>query len=149
MFKHISRALTVTAGAYSANDVVGELITLHGIGLSPGIRLHSIIISDLAAQNVDYILTVFNAAPTDLGDNAAMDPADADLPKIIWEKVIDAATYRRAYVDNSIHRVDNLDQPLVANNTAGTLYAMLWTTGTPTYASTGDIDVTFLYSEER
>jgi len=95
---------------------------------------------------VDYKLTIFDAVPTDITDNAAFDPADADLPKVIWEKTIDAATYRLAYTDNSVHLVDGLDVPLLSNETDGDLWAFLWTTGTPTYASTGDVDLLLVYS---
>lgn len=139
-------ALTVTAGAYSSLDVVGGRLQLHGIGAPPGIRLHSIVISDLAAQNIDYRVTILDAVPTDIADNAVFDIADADLPKIIFDRTLDAPTYRKAYNDNSIHIMDGLDVPLRSNEGDGDLWMFLSCIGAPTYAGTGDVDVLLTFS---
>ncbi len=128
--------LVVTAGAYSANDVVGGLITF--AGLDNG-TLQSILICDNAAQAVGYILELFNAAPTDISDNATFDIIDADLKKIIYEDELLSEVDRRAFTDNSYHRLFNLDVPLWSEG--GTIYGFLITTGTPTYAATTDVTV--------
>ncbi len=127
---------TVTAGAYSANDVVGARLTFTGL---QGGTLQSILIIDEAAQSVDYFIVLFNASPTDITDNATFDIADADLDKIIYEDTLTAAATRRAFTDNSYHRLFNLDVPLWSEG--GTIYGFLITTGTPTYAATDDITV--------
>ena len=140
-------ALVGTAGAYSAGDVVGGRIRMAGVGASPGIILRSIVISDLAAQSVDYILRCFRSVPTDIADNAAFDPADADLPNLIYRKMIDAATYRDAYVDNSAHLVEGLDVHLVAA-ASDDLWWFLEADTAPTYAGTGDVDILMLYEQK-
>ena len=146
--RRFSVALAVTAGAYSNGDVIGGRLQLHGIGGPPGIRLHNIVIADKAAQSVDYLLTFMDAAPTDIADNAALSTmADADAAKIIWEKTVDAATYRRTRTANSNHEVDGLDQPLMSNEADGDLWLFLSiSSGTPTFASTSDVTITLVFS---
>ncbi len=128
---------TVTAGAYSANDVVGGLLTFTGLRVG---TLQAISICDNAAQDVDYLLVFFESAPTDITDNATFDIADADLAKIIYRKALTSGTHRQAYTDNSEHSLYGLDVPLIAAGVS--ISAFLITPGTPTYAATGDITVT-------
>ena len=136
------------AAIYAASDVVGGLLTLGGLAPPPGIRLHSIIIADKDAQTADYVLTIFDSAPTSIADNALITTlADADGTKIIYEKVIDNATYGRSYTANKRYLVDNLDVPLVSAVSGGALYAFLWLlTGTPTFTSTTAIVLTLHFS---
>lgn len=82
---------------------------------------------------------LFNASPTDITDNATFDIIDADLAKIIYEDELLSSVDRRAFTDNSYHRLYNLDVPLWSEG--GTIYGFLITTGTPTYAATNDITV--------
>lgn len=128
---------TITAGAYSANDVIGG--HLEFIGLRTG-TLQSITITDNAAQAVDYVLVLFEAQPTDITDNSTFDIADADLVKIIYEDILTSSATRRAFTDNSYHFLYSLDVPLAA--TGNSIWAFLITTGTPTYSATGDITIT-------
>lgn len=142
----VTPVVTSGAGGYAANDVIGGRLQCYGIAGPPGIWLRRIVLADKAAQNVDYVLTFFDAVPTDIVDNAAITTlADADASKIIYEQIIDAATYRRSYTANSIHRVEGLDVPLMSNEGDGDIWLFLWTTGTPTYGSTSDIVLTFWY----
>jgi len=141
----LTPTVTSGGGGYAANDVIGGRLFLPSLAPPPGIWLRTIVIADKAAQNVDYVLTFFDAAPTTIADNDAITTLnDADPSKIIHEQIIDAATYRRTYTANSIHRVSGLDVPLLSN-ASGDLYAFLWTTSTPTYGSVGDINLYLLY----
>ena len=127
---------TVTAGAYSANDVVGG--RLEFVGFNQG-TLQSITICDNANQSVDYIIVFFESRPTDIADNAPGDIADADLEKIIYNDQLLDASDKKAFTDNSFLFLYNLDVPMWG---AGNIWAYLITTGTPTYAATNDITVT-------
>ena len=127
----------VTAGAYSANDVVGG--RLQFIGWRHG-TLQSVTITDAAAQAVDYVLVFFESQPTDITDNATFDIADADLGKIIYQDGLTSSANRQAFTDNSYHSIYNLDVPMWG--TGSDIWAFLITTGTPTYAATSDITVT-------
>ena len=141
---------TVSNGAiYAASDVVGGRLTLSNLAIpGAGIRLHSIVIGDKDAQTQDFVLTIFDTAPTAIADNAAITTLnDADPAKIIYEKIIDAATYRRSYTANAKYEVTGLDVPLVSAENTGSLYAFLWLlTGTPTYSSITAISLYLGYS---
>jgi hypothetical protein len=128
---------TVTAGAYSANDVVGGRLQFTGLRVG---TLQSITICDNAAQSIDYILVLFESQPTDITDNATFDIADADLPKIIYQDGLTASATRQAFTDNSYNYLYNLDVPLASLD--GSIWGFLITSGTPTYAATNDITVT-------
>jgi hypothetical protein len=127
---------TVTAGAYSANDVVGGRLQFSGCRVG---TLQSITIADNAAQAVDYFLVLFESQPTDIADNATYDVADADLAKIIYQDTLTSSATRQAFADNSYHFLWNLDVPLLG--ASSDVWGFLITTGTPTYAATNDITV--------
>jgi hypothetical protein len=128
---------TVTAGAYSANDVVGG--RLRFAGLHSG-TLHSITICDNAAQSVDYVVVLFESQPTDIADNATFDIADADLAKIIYQDTLAASSTRQAFTDNSYSFLYSLDVPLISID--DDVWGFLITAGTPTYAATSDVTIT-------
>ena len=135
--------LAVTAGAYSSGDVVGGRLKLGGLGVPPGFWLNRIVISDKAAQSVDYRLIIFDAAPTVIADNAAISTlADADAAKVIFDRTLDAATYRLHVTNSSWHIMDGMDEALVADPTGGVdLYAYLVAVTAPTYASGSDVSL--------
>jgi hypothetical protein len=132
---------TVTAGAYTANDVVGGLLTFGGLRNG---TLQAITVCDNAAQDVDYLLVLFESAPTSIADNATFDIADADLDKIIYQDNMigtgSSGVNRQAFTDNSYQYIYGLSVPLWS--AGGTVYGFLITTDTPTYAATSDITVT-------
>ena len=128
---------TITAGAYSANDVIGG--RLEFVGFQRG-TLQSITICDNANQAVDYILVFFESQPTDIADNAPGDVADADLEKIIYSDTLLDSSDKKAFVDNSFVFLYNLDVPMRGDGS--NIWAFLITTGTPTYAAITDITVT-------
>jgi hypothetical protein len=132
----VTPAVTASS-AYSANDVVGGMLTFGG--LSNG-TLQSITICDNATQAEDYLLVLFESAPTTIADNATFDIADADLDKIIYQDSLTSSSNRQAFTDNSYHYLYGLSVPLWS--AGGTVYGFLITTGTPTYAATSDITVT-------
>ena len=126
-----------TSPAYSANDVVGGLLTFGGLRNG---TLQSISVCDNARLAVNYSLILFESAPTSIGDNATFDISDADLDKIIFIGAMPAATYQWLFTDNSIHLATGLSIPLWS--AGGSVYAFLVTTSTPTYVATSDITVT-------
>ena len=128
---------TVTAGAYTANDVVGGLLTFGGLRNG---TLQAITICDNATQAVNYLLVLFESAPTTIADNATFDIVDADLDKIIYQDSLTSASERQAFTDNSYHYLYGLSVPIWS--AGGTVYGFLITTSTPTYAATSDITVT-------
>lgn len=129
---------TVTAGAYSANDAVGGLLTFANAARASGggIIIDAITLIDLASQAAVLDLVLFDQTFTNTADNAAFDPSDADLANVI--DVIQVSTYA-TFADNSVGYRKGLG---IACKLAGTsLFGQLVTRGTPTYAGTSDITV--------
>jgi hypothetical protein len=73
--------LTTTAGAYSANDVVGGLITFTNAfpTISTKGRIVSMDVIDDAGTTTDYEFCPFKSAPAVIADNAAFAPTLAEL----------------------------------------------------------------------
>ena len=129
---------SVTASsAYDAYDVVGGLLKFDGLRNG---TLQSISICDNAAQNVNYVIVLFDSIVSVINDKDEFDISDAALDEIIFIGGMAAATYRWAFKDNSIHLATGLSVPL--SSAGGSVYGFLVTTSTPTYAATSDITVT-------
>lgn len=127
---------TITAGAYSAGDVIGGRLEFKGVRPC---RLQSITITDNAAQNMIYELVFFESQPTDIADNAAFAVAAADLAKIIYHETLGTSD-RFPTGSRSYHFRWGLDVPI--SPLGSSLWAFLAVTGAPTYVATGDITVT-------
>ena len=127
----------VIVQTYTANDVVGGLLTFSGLRNG---TLQSITVCDNAAQAVDYLVILFESAPATIDDGDEIDLTDSDLPKIIYQDSLTSASNRQVFIVNSYHYLYGLSVPLWS--AGGTVYGFLITTGTPTYAATSDITVT-------
>jgi len=127
----------VIVQTYTANDVVGGLLTFSGLRNG---TLQSITVCDNAAQAVDYLVILFESAPATIDDGDEIDLTDSDLPKIIYQDSLTSSSNRQAFTDNSYHYLYGLSVPIWS--AGGTVYGFLITTGTPTYAATSDITVT-------
>lgn len=136
----LTAAPTVTAGAYSANDVVGGLLTFTNAVRDTGGRgiINSIVFTDLGVTANVLNLWLFSDAPASIADNAAFDPSDAELLTLVGVVQIAAADYLIA-TDNQAAM--KLNVGLQYNVTATSLYGYLECVGTPTYASTADIKI--------
>ncbi len=133
----ISQTPTVTAGAYSANDAVGGLLTFTNAARVSGGGgiLKDLLIIDDAGQDAELELWLFSETFTAMNDNAAWDPSQADLRKLvaiistasgIW---FDAGTESAARIEVS-QRYD-----LVGTS----LFGQLVTRGTLTFSATDDV----------
>lgn len=136
----ISQTPTVTAGAYSANDVVGGLLTFASAVRSTAgyAKLQTVILIDKAFTKNVLELWLFDSDPTVAADNAAQTYTDANLAKCVGVIPIAAANYYQA-ADNQIAIVQNTN--LIFTCAATSLFGQLKCTGTPTYASTSDLTV--------
>lgn len=143
---------TVTAGAYSTFDVVGGLLTFTGLR---GGKLRGITLVDKASQSaVEYLLVLFESAPTTIADNATYDIADADLPKIVFQRRLNITdgwwdgpprfSGVQAFTDNCYYYEYGMDYPIWS--AGGTIYGFLIVmSGTvPTYAATTDVTISLL-----
>lgn len=131
---------TVTAGAYSANDVVGGTLTFNGV--SKGI-LRAVTVVDQAKQTGAYQLVLFDTVPTTIADNATFDIADADLLNVIGAVHItdNAGADKFDFTDNKIYMRQGLNIPLKSDEAAQAIYGFLIALGTPTFAAVTDVQV--------
>lgn len=135
--RKIEAPLTITAGAYSASDVVGGLVAVtiqQGRFASGVIRKLSVVDDD----NEKAALTIyfFSEAPTSIADNAAFAPAIADLKKMSGSVAVAAGDYVTLN-GNAIALKTEINHDFQA--TTGILYLYLVCTGTPTYTATTDL----------
>lgn len=135
---------TITAGAYSAGDALGGLLTFATANRSSGlaITILSAQILDLHKQSAATDLVLFDRTFTATADNDPFDVGDADLPN--WRGAIEfvAGDYF-AFNDSSAaswpQTTANSGFPILLNGTS--LFGQLVTRGTPTYNTTSDITV--------
>lgn len=135
----ISQTPTVTAGAYSAGDAVGGLLTFANAARESGAGgvIKDVLILDDAGQSVEMELWLFSETFTAMSDNAAWAPSEADLRKLVAiVSTADGAWF--AAGTPSAARVECSQRYDCA---ATSLFGQLVTRGTPTYAATDDVTV--------
>lgn len=132
---------TVTAGAYSAADVVGGLLTFSGAFGPSGVGiLNRVRVVDDANQKAVLTLYLFNDAPSTIADNAAFAPVVADLKKLVAKVAIAADDYTELN-SNAVALIDDINDTVLDAGGKGALYGYLVCTATPTYAATTDVQV--------
>lgn len=118
------------SGAYVSGDTLGTgnpvAIEVFRANNGSGV-LQSITLGDLTKQDglVDVIFFGSNPSATTFTDNAALDIADADLPKIIGTVSIVAADYSD-FNDNSVATKVGIGLPLLNTSTTATTKLKLW-----------------------
>lgn len=146
--KLVKLPLVVTAALYAAGNCVGGLLAITNAVRLAGKAaiLQSLLLTDRAKQNAAMDLVIFDANPagSTLTDKVAAVIVAADVPKIIRRIGIFASDYATpggaAGVVSSV--VDNSPGGRVLLPAAGTtLWAALITSGTPTYATTADLEL--------
>lgn len=145
---------TVTASsAYASGNTIGSLLTFtKALGDYTGSGfVTSVKVNDLAAQAVNMDLYLFSSNPsaTTITDKTTLDIDDADLGKVIVPINLGSSS-QFAFNDNSIHALGSLFYPIYSRTSTGalssTVYGVLVSRGTPTFASTSDISVTICVS---
>lgn len=150
---HQSSAIPVTtAGAYSANDQVGGLMTLKtGVDGKHPATLLDIKVLDKASQKAALVIWFFSKVVSVAGDNAAHSVSDADMAFCLGHRAIPETKYADTAL-NAFATDENIGlgglAPDPANGTNGTIYALIETTGTPTYGSTSDLKLDFYFAPD-
>jgi hypothetical protein len=135
----ISQTPTVTAGAYSAGDAVGGLLTfanaarVAGYG---GVVKDTLIIDD-AGQDAQMELWLFNTTFSGLADNAPWAPNESDLNNLAGIISTSDGSWFAAGTP-SVARVE-VSQRYDCTGTS--LSGQLVTRGTPTFTATDDVTV--------
>ena len=133
---------TVTAGAYSAKDVVGGLLTFaNAVSVYKGYGiLRKIVIKNNAMVADLLMLNFFGTAPAAIADNSPYDPTDAEQATCIGTIPIVAADYVLA-TDNAI-ATKLVEFPFTVAPYGTSLYVYVSTVATPTYVAATDFAVT-------
>lgn len=140
--RFLSASPTVDTSAYAAGDLIGGKLSfdLSFFKGGPSLLIQSALLVDEAKQSaaIDIVLWDSNPSGTTFTDQAALDIADADVPKIVG---IIPFSFYSAFADNGIGWAGNLAMPLRVDPTLAspTLYAALVSRGTPTFAAATDV----------
>jgi hypothetical protein len=125
--------ISVSTGAYSAGDAVGQSLLFGGAARTPtgcG-TIISLTLKDLSDAGAAMNLVLFDDIFTPTADNATMAITDADAYKCIGGLVVATTDY----VDFGSFRIATIrNQVLGYRCKNGNLYGQLMTSGTPTYA---------------
>jgi hypothetical protein len=138
-------ATTMTAGAYTALDQVGRLLTFANVVSAAGraCRIDAVTFGNKANTGPTLELWLFNAAPTltSPDDNNAWQPTAADMATLV--DVIDTGVWRAgaATALNQWTRVNRSDIIVTGATTSLYGYLVLGSTGSLTGASTTDLTV--------
>ena len=138
---------TITAGAYTALDIVGAIQTIANatrVSGEPTI-LQSITVTDLGKQSVELTIFFFNATPAagTYTDNIALDIHDTDMALCIGKVKVLAADYSSAAA-SSVATVANIGLPLMPAATS--LFAIAQaSSAAPTYASVSDLTLRYAF----
>ena len=130
----------ISTSAYSAGNVVGGLLAFtNAVDAAQSGLLENATLNILSVQTAAFTLYLFSANPSasTFNDKAAPNIAAADVPKLI--DAISLATPLSGLGTHTLYAADSIGRAVVL--AATTLYAVLITTGTPTFASASDVTV--------
>jgi len=137
----IAQTPTVTAGAYSANDAVGGLLTFANAARSSGSGgvIMTVTIIDDAGQDAELELWLFDRTFTAMSDNAAWAPSEADLENLVG--VLSTEDSDQGYLAAGTPSAVTINQAMRYDLNGTSLFGQLVTRGTPTFAATDDVTV--------
>ena len=132
---------TIDTNIYASGDLLGGKLELaNAVRMAGGGGIvRAVALADLAKQSDNVDVLFFDADPsgTTFTNNAALDIADADLPKLIgFHQVTSYAEFN----DSAVGRGE-ADRPLpfVLGAGATSLYAALVARATPTFVTAADL----------
>ncbi len=136
--KVVSGTPVLDTSAYGTGDRMGSIVTLSAVHPDMGgrIKISSLQVIDLAKQNAQFDILLFDASPTVASaDNAAIDIADAEIIKLVGVIPVLTADYTTAYAANSQATKSNINLIVKTSSTSNDLYMLLVSRGAPTYAA--------------
>ncbi len=140
---------TITAGAYSADDIIGGIQTLTDAARESdgAVTLDTLVIRDLAIQDADITIWFFNQNPVNgtYTDNIALDIHDTDHGFLVGVLRVLSSDYDDA-ADNAAATLRNVGLDMTAVGSAN-LYAIAQILVGDTYVGTSDL--TFVYNFSR
>jgi hypothetical protein len=135
---------TITAGAYSSLDALGDEMIIDPkeifIKERDSYVLQGLSLVDQGDQGAQIDLFFFSAAITPAADNAAFSISDADFIASFLGHIKIATTDYVDCVTSQVVSKPNINLPLKpADDGSGYVYCYARVTGTPSYASTSDL----------
>jgi hypothetical protein len=127
---------TVTAGGYTAGDVIGGLVTLTFQTAGGWCALDDIVLVDDADSISSITIHVFNQTPSTIADNAAYAPTEADLKKKVAKVTI--TSFDTEGSDRWGQAAPNITKKLISLPD-NALYFYIVATAAPTFAATDDL----------
>lgn len=132
---------TITASsAYVSGNALGGLLTFADILRYGSANLRAIILTDKANQKAAIDLLLFNQSFTATANKSAIAISTSDALNLIGRISIGTSAYTTIGTGAEA-TVSGLIHPVIGSSGANTLYGQLVVRGTPTYASTSDIQV--------
>ena len=131
--------LAVTAGAYTANDVIGGLIKMDIQSAGGWCAINSVEATDDAASISSLTFRFFNAAPTTIADNAAFAPAIADLKKLVGKVTMTSFDTLNGNLWGQAEPITT--NKLIDISASNALWMYIVATAAPTFAATTDLFV--------
>ena len=150
MKRYFKYSVTPTVGAssaYASGDFVGEVMEIKtGAADTMPATLKTMTIIDDAAQGSALNVIFFSQEPTIASaDNAALNLTDANMAYYIGHVAVAAGNYV-ASASNAAACVKDINlHGLTSSDENGTIYAVIESAGTPTYAATDDLKFTFTF----
>jgi len=145
----VAPTITVTAGAYDANDNIGGTLTLTGAArvAGGGTALTRITVTDAANQKAQLELLFFSANPSasTFTNNAAPVIHADDIAKLVGRLTVYASDYATINA-KGIACLANIGLAMVP--TTADLYLAIMTPGTPTYAATSDLRMSLAFYQD-
>ena len=142
----VSLALSNSTVGYTANQCLGGKLTLTNcLRINNGVALlESINVCDLDKQNAPLTLVFFGSNPSGTyNDHSTFSLSAGDLSKVIGSCSIGASNYLQIGNDRSVATLPALGLELQGTGGNQNLYALLMTTGTPTYTTASSVSINF------
>lgn len=139
--KQVTVTPTITLNAYTANDVVGGLMTFTFTEPTFDGAIRSVLVTDAANQSEGYTLYIFNELPSTIANDAPFAPVIADLKKIATTVTVAAGDYTSV---NSLAWAllgghEDAQMEIFVHSNTGKLYMYAEATSTPDYAAVDDL----------
>ena len=144
----ITQTPAITAGAYSAADNVGGLLTFANaarVSTGGGV-IKNVLIVDDAGQDAELELWLFDTTFTAGNDNDAWAPTEAQLHTQI--AVISTEDSAQGWIAGGTPSVCDIEVARRYDCTGTSLFGRLVTRGTPTYVATDDLTVRIMLLQD-
>jgi hypothetical protein len=141
-FRPVDVTITPDGAAYTANDVIGGLLTL-SMNTTRGF-IYGVTVGENENIAIPGAIWIFDSSPTTIADNAAFAPVFADHQKLVGVLTLPSATVVNSL---NIYNLVQNDKPLPY--WTSTLYAYFVTSGTPDFGTSKSISIRFYVVGEK